>query len=1006
MQDTLLRQFEELRVLHSVAIACVEATDEDALIERVTEIIGATFFPDNFGVLLLDETAKLVIRQPSYRERVEHLPYSIVPLGKGICSRAILTGLPMRVADVSLEPAYFEVDGLTRSELCVPLKTGQRVIGVINAESTQLNAFKVEDERLLTILAGQLAGTVERLRASAAEKQRVQELLAINRISQEVNSLLDLQQVLNTIVRYAAELSKSGASGLFLYQPDNRLHLAAAYGVCEAFVEQINVLSPTPQGTAVGRAICQRSPYQIPDLTQESSYSMAQVAAMENIRAILAVPMLRGEEVIGGFVIWNREPHTYSPEEERLMQALANQSVHAVENARLFEAEREQRKLADLMRETGSRLSSFLDYDELLDNLLEQLERLASYDGASVMFVEGDCARIVRTRGYEQFPPDFVQTVRSLVLPISSTANLRKMSQTHKAVIVTDTSLDAEWIPITTHYPIRSWAGVPIIIQGQMAAIFSLDKASPCFYQPECAERLETYAGQVSMALQNARLWKQTREQARQVQLIIDTVPEGVILLDAYYQVVQANPAARDYLSVLTEGFHFNQPLMRLADQPLPQLLDTGPEHGWRELQSVGGRQRNFEFAVQPLEVADEHSGWVLVLRDVTEERANLKRVQMQERLATVGQLAAGIAHDFNNIMAAIVVYADVLALDPALKPENKEHLKIIQKQIQRATSLIRQILDFSRRSIMEPSPIDLLPFIKELDKLLGRVLPENILLRLSYSPGAYTVQADPTSLQQVFMNLALNARDAMPSGGILQFALSRLVIAENERPPLPELTVGNWVLLSISDNGIGIAEDILSHIFDPFYTTKPVGKGTGLGLAQVYGIIKQHGGSIDVQSVLGAGTTFRLYFPELPAFEQPPPVSRSPELPRGHGELVLVVEDDSATREALEYMLKSQNYRVLTAPDGIEALRIYDGASQPIDLVVSDIVMPGMGGLALYNALRQRDFHLPLLFMTGHPMELDDQDLLAGRQLSWLQKPFSMQEFINAIRLSLIRHS
>ncbi len=239
-QETLRRQFEELRVLHSVALACVEATNEDALIERVTEIIGATFFPDNFGILLFDESANLIHRHPSYRERVEKLPFEYMPFGKGITSLAIQTGQPVRVADVSLEPAYFEVDGLTRSELCVPLKTGERVIGVINTESTQLNAFTDSDERLLTILAGQMASTIERFRAGAAEQHRAQELLAITRISQEINSLLDLQQVLNSIVRYAAEISNSSASGLFLYQPDGRLGMVATYGVSEEFIKLIN----------------------------------------------------------------------------------------------------------------------------------------------------------------------------------------------------------------------------------------------------------------------------------------------------------------------------------------------------------------------------------------------------------------------------------------------------------------------------------------------------------------------------------------------------------------------------------------------------------------------------------------------------------------------------------------------------------------------------------------------------------------------------------------------
>ncbi len=425
------------------------------------------------------------------------------------------------------------------------------------------------------------------------------------------------------------------------------------------------------------------------------------------------------------------------------------------------------------------------------------------------------------------------------------------------------------WREIMDTYRIRASLSVPILSGGKWIGGLTIAAAASRIWQPDEITMAEAIGQQVGSAAERMDLLKQTQEQARLVQMIIDTVPEGVLLLDVNFRVILANPAARKHLSSLLTDVDFDQPITQLAGQPVADLLKESAQRSWHELQTSGEHNQIFELAAQPLEVATEISGWVLVLHEVTEERASLTRVQMQERLATVGQLAAGIAHDFNNIMAAIVVYTDLLAIDPDIHSVNREHVKIIQQQIQRASSLIRQILDFSRRSIMEPSPIDLLPFVKELDRLLGRILPENISLRLSYSPGVYMIRADPTSLQQIFMNLALNARDAMSNGGILQFALTRLSIAEYERRPLPELSPGNWIRLSINDNGVGIPENTLPHIFDPFYTTKPVGKGTGLGLAQVYGIVKQHGGSIDVQSTFGEGTTFRLYFPELPAPEK-----------------------------------------------------------------------------------------------------------------------------------------
>jgi CheY-like chemotaxis protein len=366
----------------------------------------------------------------------------------------------------------------------------------------------------------------------------------------------------------------------------------------------------------------------------------------------------------------------------------------------------------------------------------------------------------------------------------------------------------------------------------------------------------------------------------------------------------------------------------------------------------------------------------------------------MQERLATVGQLAAGIAHDFNNIMAAILVYADLLTSDTSLPLASRERLHIIQQQVQRAASLIRQILDFSRRSVMEQSSLDLLPFIKELDKLLARVLPENIRLELEYQNENYLVNADPTRLQQAFMNLALNARDAMPQGGYLNFKLSRLQIKADQASPSSELPPGDWVHIVVADTGQGIPPETLPHIWEPFFTTKPVGQGTGLGLSQVYGIIKQHGGTIDVVSLVGEGTRFNIYLPALTVPGEEGMSSEAPARFDGTGKTVLVVEDDQVTRDAIQSLLKVYNFWVLTATNGSEAIRIYKQMGTIITMVVTDLVMPEMGGVALYHALQEQHPGVKVLFITGHPLEENSHALLEKGNVHWLQKPFSAKDF------------
>ncbi|HSO26760.1 MAG TPA: ATP-binding protein, partial [Anaerolineales bacterium] len=325
-----------------------------------------------------------------------------------------------------------------------------------------------------------------------------------------------------------------------------------------------------------------------------------------------------------------------------------------------------------------------------------------------------------------------------------------------------------------------------------------------------------------------------------------------------------------------------------------------------------------------------------------------------------------------------------------------------IQQQVQRAASLIRQILDFSRRSVMEQADLDLLPFIKELGKLLGRVLPENLRLETIYKPGFYLVRADPTRLQQAFMNLALNARDAMPFGGLLRFSLERVQTDGDDRAYPQDLPPGKWIYVQVMDTGVGVKPEILPRIFDPFFTTKPVGQGAGLGLAQVYGIIKQHGGSIYVHSKEGKGTSFDIFLPALAAAAQTPAHRQTAQPLSGAGCKVLVVEDDAAARAAMIALFEAQNYQVYAAQDGVKALELIEKTPETIELIVSDVVMPNMGGIELYKALAQEQPDVKFLFVTGHPLDHDDQNILEAGKVHWLMKPFTLYELNQAINALL----
>jgi signal transduction histidine kinase/ActR/RegA family two-component response regulator len=474
------------------------------------------------------------------------------------------------------------------------------------------------------------------------------------------------------------------------------------------------------------------------------------------------------------------------------------------------------------------------------------------------------------------------------------------------------------------------------------------------------------------------------RQREAQLRHIIDTVPEGVILLDAKGNIYLTNPIAEQFLVVLASERE-NGRLTHLGNRPLNELLTSPPKGLWHEVTS---KDRVFEAIARPVENSSHNGGWVLVLRDVTQERDIQRQVQRQERLAAVGQLAAGIAHDFNNILAVINLYAQLISRTVEMPARAQEEIHTIEQQVKRATDLIQQVLDFSRQSVLERRPFDLLPFMEKLVTLLKRTLPEHIQIELNHDVETYFIQADPSRMQQVMMNLAVNARDAMPEGGRLQIRLTRMQTEEAKPMPVQDLPPGKWIQIEVSDSGDGIPSEAFSHIFEPFFTTKAEGRGTGLGLAQVYGIVQQHGGYIDVATEIGQGTTFFLYFPVLNTGENTTDVSDKSALPLGQGQRVLVVEDDPTIRKALQSSLAVLNYEVMVAANGREALTILATRADEVDLVLSDAVMPEMGGIALFHAMQEQYPTIPVVLLTGHPLSKEMESLQILGLAGWLPKP------------------
>jgi signal transduction histidine kinase/CheY-like chemotaxis protein len=385
-------------------------------------------------------------------------------------------------------------------------------------------------------------------------------------------------------------------------------------------------------------------------------------------------------------------------------------------------------------------------------------------------------------------------------------------------------------------------------------------------------------------------------------------------------------------------------------------------------------------------------------LKKTQEEQKEMeKRLRQAHKMEAVGRLAGGVAHDFNNLLTIIRGHGDLLLDRTDAVAAHRHSIEQIQKAADRAVSMTRQLLAFSRMQVLEPRVLDLNAIVADMGKMLPRLIGENI--EYTFHPDAQLspVLADPGQIEQVILNLAVNARDAMPEGGAIAVRTRKIQVSESEALKRSPMLAGEYVMFSLTDTGHGMDDETKAHIFEPFFTTKEAGKGTGLGLATVYGVVKQSGAYIWVESELGKGTTFEIYFPPVRArITQGEDEPKPSAVPRG-SEVILVVEDESGVRELAREFLKVSGYSVLEAKDGIEALEIVARHKGAIDLMLTDMVMPKMGGRELASRLKVIRPEVKTLFMSGYSEHTTNNP--AASQLPILPKPFSRSSLVGKIR-------
>jgi two-component system cell cycle sensor histidine kinase/response regulator CckA len=732
-----------------------------------------------------------------------------------------------------------------------------------------------------------------------------------------------------------------------------------------------NPLTCNPEQGLAGRVWSTGKPFWVEDLLRTKDFPCLEVAVPLQLHGAFAFPILMGQKVCGAMTFFS-------------CQKL-----------------RKDEQLLDIMGELGKQIGQFIARKQDEEKLLRSEERFRQLaENIDEIFWMADAAdgRILYLNpSYEQVwgrscqslqsqPYSFLDSVHPADRARVSAALEQKKRGAHTSeeyrIVRPDGSIRWVW---DRAFPVRDSHGQ--------------------FYR---------IAGITADITDRRRTEEALRETTQTLQALVQAAPVAITILDLEGKVRLWNPAAECILG-WSEAESVGQPLPWLQSDSLGDsggLLSTVLQgQTIHRMESKCRREDGIlvevSLSAAPLrDTAGTLLGALVLLMDLTEQKRLEDQLRQAQKMEAVGQLAGGVAHDFNNLLTIITGYSHILLAD--LKPGDStlEFLEQIKLAGERAASLTRQLLAFGRKQTLQVQVLDLNTLVCNIEKMLRRLIGEDIVVVIEQDPLLGQVQADPGQLEQVLLNLAVNARDAMPRGGTLTLTTTNVELDDAWAQGQPEVVPGYYVQIAVRDTGTGMSTETMGRIFEPFFTTKEVGKGTGLGLATVYGIVKQSGGHIEVDSELGQGSTFRIY---LPRFERADSESRAQDspsdIPRGK-ETVLLVEDEENVREFIHHSLRLSGYTVLRAGSGQEALKLCEEHKGDIDLLVTDVIMPHMNGRELAERAVTVQQDLSVLYISGYTDNILDNHGILAPGTAFLHKPVTPRTLAKKVREVLDRRN
>ena len=676
-----------------------------------------------------------------------------------------------------------------------------------------------------------------------------------------------------------------------------------------------------------------------------------------------------------------------------------------------------------LIQEIGQASSNILDIEELMAFTMEAVKKRLNFDRGLIMLANQEGDRLLYKVGYGYSPEEeaLLKSVEFHLDNPKSRGPFVVAFKKQKPFLVNGIESIEKDISERTHdfisrLHVESFICVPIIYEGKSEGILAVDNHR--LKRPLHQSDVNLFLGiapQIGISINNARSYQRIREREERFRALSENAPDIIYTTDIAGAFTYVNPAWERLLGHVKEdvcGKHFVA-FVKPDDVRRFRELFKEIRDGRRHFSGVdgtilhkNGSERLFNMSGAPnLDAEGNCVGVVGTFRDVTKQRSLESQLLHASKMEAVGTLTGGIAHDFNNIIQAISGYNQLLMMKKNESDPDWKYLANIDRLNQRATDLVKQLLIFSRKVEINLQAMDLNAEINEYYNLLKEVIPRMISVDLDMDAGLWKIKGDPAQLGQVFMNLSVNARDAMQEGGVLQIKTENVIVEEKTERHGMELNPGCFVLLRVSDTGQGMNQETLAHIFEPFYSTKDSGQGTGLGLAVVYGIVANHGGHICCESEFGRGTTFNIYFPALNG-----PVSEAPvagiEPEEGKfsagGEILLLVDDEGYLQETTQLLLEQYGYQVLTAESGEKAIEIFNNEKANISLVILDLLMPGMGGLKCFDALRNLDPNIKVIISSGYMASSKQREVMNKGAVGFLQKPYRRLDILKMIRRTL----